>query len=84
MTAPHLVSTCAASPGIDATRCPLCGGPNGCAMAPAGADPQAAAACWCMAASFPPALLEKVPAAARRRACICARCAAQAAAREGA
>jgi hypothetical protein len=40
---------------------------------------QPAGACWCMQASFPTALLDRVPAAARRLSCICARCAAQAA-----
>ena len=59
---------------IDTARCPLCGGPNGCAMAQAG-DGAAPAACWCMDVDFPPALLAQVPPEARRRACICAACA---------
>jgi hypothetical protein len=65
---------------IDPTRCPLCGGPNGCPMtgAPApGAVPQA---CWCTQASFAPGLLDRVPENARRKACICAHCAAAGAA----
>ncbi|MFT3778246.1 MAG: cysteine-rich CWC family protein [Ottowia sp.] len=57
-------------------RCPLCGGPNGCAMAVPRAANGLPPACWCMAAAFPPALLARVPPAARRQACICARCAA--------
>lgn len=62
----------------DPAACPLCGGGNACAMA---ADAGAAAAalraepCWCTHATFAPALLERVPAAARGRPCICARCA---------
>lgn len=61
----------------DPARCPLCGGPNGCAMAPH-APAATAGACWCMAASFSPELLARVPPGARRKACICARCAAAA------
>ena len=63
---------------IDTARCPLCGGPNGCAMAQAG-DGATPAACWCRDAEFTPALLAQVPPEARRRACICAACAAGAA-----
>jgi hypothetical protein len=36
-------------------------------------------ACWCLQADFSEALLARVPAGQRRLACICARCAAQAA-----
>ncbi len=61
----------------DPARCPLCGSPNGCAMAAPRAAESAPPACWCMAADFPPALLARVPPAAPRKACICARCAAQ-------
>ncbi|MBP7453432.1 MAG: cysteine-rich CWC family protein [Ottowia sp.] len=69
----------AQSPPVDPARCPLCGGSNGCSMEQARATGQAPAPCWCMQASFAPELLDRVPAAARRMACICARCAAQAA-----
>jgi len=64
----------------DPAHCPLCGGPNGCAMT----APQAGggAPCWCAQARFPPALLARVPPAARRRACICPHCTAAAAAEE--
>ncbi|TXK30998.1 cysteine-rich CWC family protein [Ottowia sp. GY511] len=63
---------------VDTARCPLCGGPNGCAMAQvvAGAAP---VACWCRDADFAPELLARVPPEARRRACICAACVAAAA-----
>ena len=60
-----------------AAACPLCGGANACAMAAGvGAD---GPPCWCVAATFGDALLARVPAAARGRACICAACAAAAA-----
>ena len=49
--------------------CPLCGGPNGCAMA-AGEPPRA---CWCMDRIIPDEMLDRVPAGARSR-CICQAC----------
>jgi len=60
---------------VPAAVCPLCGGANACAMAAGGAD---GSPCWCVAATFGDALLARVPAAARGRACICAACAAAA------
>ncbi|WP_230181176.1 cysteine-rich CWC family protein [Aquabacterium sp. CECT 9606] len=54
------------------TDCPLCGGPNACAVA-AGAD---AGSCWCHQATFSAALLARVPEDQRGQVCICARCAA--------
>ena len=63
-------------PDPDPSRCPLCGGPNGCAVMQPPASCGGGQACWCAQASFAPALLERVPPAARRKACICARCAA--------
>jgi hypothetical protein len=59
---------------VDPHRCPLCGGPNGCAMA---TNPDAAD-CWCCEARIPDELLDRVPAEARDAACICARCVADA------
>lgn len=56
----------------DASRCPLCGGPNACALAAGNtAEP-----CWCTSVAIGPELLERIPAAARGVACVCARCAA--------
>jgi len=57
---------------VDPARCPLCGGPNGCALAggAAGAQP-----CWCASVPFPAEVLARVPEAARGAACVCARCA---------
>ncbi len=63
----------------DPSRCPLCGESNRCAMEIERETGQAQPACWCMQADFSEALLARVPAAQRRLACICARCAAQAA-----
>ena len=63
---------------IDPTRCPLCGGPNGCALAGVAADAGAPLACWCMSADFSAALLARVPQAARTKACVCAVCVAAA------
>jgi len=52
-------------------RCPLCGGANECQMcsSTAGHGP-----CWCFTTEIPAALLARVPAAQRNRACICRHC----------
>ncbi len=57
-------------PPVDTARCPLCGGPNHCAMA---ADPSATE-CWCGAEKFPRRLLAQLPEEAVDRACICLKC----------
>lgn len=59
-------------------RCPLCGGPNGCAVAASG---DFATPCWCRDVVFTPELLARVPEAARDRACICRPCAERGAAK---
>jgi hypothetical protein len=61
----------------DPARCPLCGEPNACALARPGAAPDDP--CWCRDERFPPELLARVPAPARRRACLCRACARRAA-----
>jgi hypothetical protein len=61
---------------VDTTRCPLCGGANTCAMETARATGQPQPPCWCTQVSFSAELLARVPAAARNKACVCARCAA--------
>ncbi len=72
------------APLLDVSHCPLCGGDNGCAMALRRATGQAQPTCWCVSASFSPALLARLPAGALNAACICARCVADdAAARSG-
>jgi hypothetical protein len=55
---------------IDASICPLCGGPNLC---PAVADPDVKG-CWCGDKFFPPELLAQVPEQFARKACICQNC----------
>src|SRR6185295_7497090 len=54
----------------DPKRCPLCGEGNACGMA-AGQQGD----CWCKSVKIPAEVLERVPAAARDRACVCERCA---------
>ena len=46
---------------VDPTRCPLCGGDNRCAMEIERATGQAQPPCWCLAASFAPELLARLP-----------------------
>ena len=70
------------TPAIDPARCPVCGQPNRCAMGIAAETGGAQPPCWCMGASFPPALRSAVPAPARGLACICAGCSARALAKE--
>lgn len=73
----------AGAAAVDPAVCPLCGGPNGCPMAagpgePAGTPPACsgdARACWCADVHFEPALLARIPAEARRQACVCRACA---------
>lgn len=50
-----------------ATRCPLCGEDNRCAMA----EPSAEHPCWCTEVRFPEDLLTKSPDPER---CICRAC----------
>ncbi len=69
------------APTLDASRCPLCGESNRCAMEVERETGRKQPPCWCMGAdfSFGPELLAAVPEEKRGRACICARCAAMAA-----
>ena len=55
----------------DATRCPLCGNANECAIA-AGKSPET---CWCMTATIAPSVLTSIPAEAQGKVCVCASCA---------
>jgi hypothetical protein len=55
---------------IDKAICPLCGGPNHCAVA---ADPNATE-CWCEDVKFPAELLDRVPESIGQKACICQKC----------
>jgi len=65
----------APSDRLDPARCPLCAGPNACAMERQRATGEPQPACWCTQATFAPDLLTRVPAEARDRTCICAACA---------
>ncbi len=64
-----------ASPALDPARCPLCGGPNGCAMEAQRATGQPQPPCWCLGVDFSAQLLARVPREAQRKACICPGCA---------
>ena len=65
-----------AVPGlIDATRSPLCGAPNRCAMEIERETGQAQPPCWCMQVDFSNAPLTNLPEEMRGLACICLRCA---------
>ena len=55
--------------------CPLCGKPNRCAMESSRAAAADQPPCWCVGVDFSPELLERLPAAARGKACICEACA---------
>ncbi|MEO7392767.1 MAG: cysteine-rich CWC family protein [Ramlibacter sp.] len=61
---------------VDASRCPLCGAANACAMEVQRATGTSQPPCWCLEANFSRELIERVPTAARDQACICAACAA--------
>lgn len=60
---------------MDAGRCPICGGHNGCAMVRERETGRPQPPCWCTQATFSVAVLERVPPLARGRACVCAQCA---------
>ncbi len=70
---------------LDTCVCPLCGGPNGCAMAARrnnlandagarGSTPEATA-CWCFSAIVSRDAMDAMPSLLRDRVCICTRCA---------
>jgi len=60
---------------VDASRCPLCGEANGCAIERERETGQAQGPCWCMQAGVSAEALALVPPDARGLACICGRCA---------
>jgi hypothetical protein len=63
---------------IDPSRCPICQESNACAMELAKAAGTSAGRCWCFDAVFSEDVMDLVPLEAQGKACICARCAAQA------
>ena len=60
---------------LDATRCPLCGEVNRCAMEVERETGVKQLPCWCTQVDFSRELLECVPLALRGKACICEVCA---------
>lgn len=59
---------------LDPSRCPICDGPNVCAMEIAKATGTKPSRCWCMDVVFTPDIMDQVPNAAKGLACICAKC----------
>jgi hypothetical protein len=55
-------------PSVDATRCPLCQQPNACQIA-AGQK-----TCWCFSVTMDSSAIDRVPAEAKGRACLCRAC----------
>lgn len=64
-----------ALPQVRPELCPLCGGPNQCAMEVERIAGEKQPPCWCAQVDFSTDLLARVPDEARRLACICAACA---------
>ncbi|MEK8130085.1 cysteine-rich CWC family protein [Paenibacillus filicis] len=59
-----------AHPHPEASRCPLCGQDNQCALL----QGKQVEACWCWKASIPKGLLERISDPLRGRACVCPSC----------
>lgn len=51
--------------------CPLCSGPNDCAMA----SGRAVTTCWCIRTPIPAPVLARIPADKVNSACVCLQCA---------
>ena len=62
-------------PKVDASRCPICGASNLCAMEAERETGEPQPPCWCMQVDFSNAPLTKLPQELRGLACLCARCA---------
>ena len=60
---------------VDATRCPLCGEANRCAIERERETGEPQGPCWCMRTPIAAEALARIPAEARGLACICAHCA---------
>ncbi|SDC90790.1 CubicO group peptidase, beta-lactamase class C family [Paenibacillus sp. UNCCL117] len=54
----------------DASRCPLCGQANECALL----SGERIEACWCFRASIPSELLQRIPDSRRGKSCVCPSC----------
>ena len=59
----------------DATRCPMCGNVNRCAMEVERESGEQQPPCWCMKVDFSAALIASVPEPLRGVACLCEACA---------
>ena len=55
---------------MNTAKCPLCGGPNQCALA----DDPTSTECWCDSVIFPDELLAQIPDDAVRKTCVCKKC----------
>ncbi|MGQ0814472.1 MAG: cysteine-rich CWC family protein [Gemmatimonadota bacterium] len=53
-------------------RCPLCGGPNHCALATGGTD---VGSCWCASMHIPQEVLARLKPEQRGVSCVCRQCA---------
>ena len=60
---------------VAADRCPLCGRTNQCAMEVERATGVKQPPCWCTQVDFSAGVLDRLPAEARGKACICEACA---------
>lgn len=75
MSAPAGYTGRVMSAPVDPTVCPLCGQPNRCANEVERATGVLQPPCWCTQVDFSAELLDRVPAPAKDRACLCAACA---------
>ncbi len=66
---------------IDASRCPLCGMRNECALA--SGDGENEKPCWCFGESFPSTLRERAKSVDDGASCICRACLDRAASQSG-
>lgn len=73
MPAPALASPPVTA--VDPRSCPLCGATNQCAMERERETGQKQPPCWCTQVDFNRAVLDDIPASARRLACVCQSCA---------
>ena len=67
---PHNSTT----PTPPADLCPICGGPNLCAMEIGRVTGVMQEPCWCTKVKFSQKVLERIPAEAANTACVCAAC----------
>jgi len=58
--------------GPQACTCPVCGQPNGCAVAQ---TRRFDVACWCREVRIDPTVLARIPPEKRGQACVCRACA---------